>query len=47
MKRLEKKSNFILVIENEKVISSTNRQRFLNWNNLQSQINLKIQILNW
>jgi len=38
---------FVLAIDNAKIISDLNRQRFLNWNKLQSKVKLEITLLNW
>lgn len=43
----DNKCRFVLVIENEKVITERNRQRFLNWNKLQSKVKLEVILLSW
>ena len=41
------KCRFILATETEKLVSKSNRRRFMQWNQLQSKVRLEIKTLTW
>ncbi len=41
------KCRFILAIETEKLVSTVNRRRFMQWNQIQSKVRLEIKTLTW